>query len=345
MKRGKPEKYIGLAEEIRQLINSRKLKNNEPLPSERNLSQMFTCSHLTIRKALKLLEQEKLIYKESSKGNFVGSRPNNVGKSGLIGFIFPDDEIFYYKLFAELEKSFSEYSLHPVVHLTHNIKEKENRILEFFTEANANALIAVPNAKCIEEYRRLNIPTIFFDLNIAELNIPHIISDDYEGAVSAMKYLISMGHERIAHIGGTYERTSELRLKGYKDVMSLNGLEIRKDYIKCKEPSREWGYYATKELFQKQPPTAIFCGNDTLAAGALRYLSANGIKIPGDCSLIGFGNTAIAEDLALTSVSQHSQKIADAIRNNLRLLLNGENAPLETIISTTLAVRNSTSKC
>jgi len=343
MKRGKPEKYIALAETIRQYIKEERLKKNDPLASERKLSEMFSVNHLTLRKALRLLEQEKLIYKEPSRGNFVGSKPPLAGKNGIVGFIFPDDEAFYYKIFAELEKFFSETGLHPVVHITHNIKEKEEKILDFMVESGAEAIIAAPNPQCAGKYLNLKIPVLFFDLFIPGLDIPRIISDDYAGGEKITSHLVSLGHSRIACINGTYEHTSELRLKGYLDVLKKHDISVHDKYIKCKELSREWGYYAARELFaMKHPPTAIFCGNDTVAAGVFRYLSSKGVNVPGGCSLCGFGNTEVAEDLDLTSASQHTPKIAEAIRNNLQIIMRGEAPPAETIINTTLIVRSST---
>ena len=94
----------------------------------------------------------------------------------------------------------------------------------------------------------------------------------------------------------------------------------------------------------KHPPTAILCGNDTIAAGAFRFLASKGIRVPEDCSLCGFGNTTVAEDLDLTSVSQHTPKIAEAIRNNLQIIMRGETPSAETIINTTLIVRRSTDR-
>ena len=119
MRRGKPEKYIGLAGEIRSFIKEQNLKTGEALPSERKLAELYVCNHLTIRKALRLLENEKLIHKIPSKGNFVGHRSTASPTKGLLGFIFPDDEIFYYKIFSALENKFSELNLHPIVNLTH----------------------------------------------------------------------------------------------------------------------------------------------------------------------------------------------------------------------------------
>ncbi len=342
MGRGKPEKYIALAEAIRKLAEERQLKRGEALPPERQLAQLFDCSHLTVRKALHVLEQDNLIHKQPSRGNYLGPRPDGGGKSGIVGFIFPDDETYYYKLFAELEAGFSAMNLHPVVHITGSATAKEIAILDFLSGIPAAALIAVPNPACRERYRRLRLPAIFFDLGIDEVAIPQVISDDASGARAAVEYLYSIGHRRIAHIGGTYDRTSELRRLGYEEVLARHGIQMPPWYIKRQTPSREWGYYAARELLSSdEPPTAIFCGNDTIAAGVVRYCSTYGHAIPEACSVIGFGNTAIAEDLNLSSVSQHSDKIAAALVENLRMLLAGNRPPARTLVPTALVLRGS----
>jgi GntR family transcriptional regulator len=96
MKRGKPEKFSNLAEDIRQLIYKEQLKQNETLPSERKLAEIFSVNHLTVRKALKLLEQQGIIYKVPSRGNFVGTKPVVSRTNSLIGLLLPEKEIFFF---------------------------------------------------------------------------------------------------------------------------------------------------------------------------------------------------------------------------------------------------------
>ena len=343
MNRGKPEKYLALAETIRSYIQEQKLKKNDPLPPERRLAELFDVNHLTLRKALRLLEQEKRIYKEPSRGNFVGTKPNSGKNNQLVGLIFPDHEMFYYNIFAELEERLSSAGLHLVVHLTHNSRKKEEDILEFMQEQEFAALLAVPNPACAEKYAQLSLPLICFDIFLPGSAVPHVVSDDYEGAVMATRHLLALGHTAIAHIGSMYDRTAELRHNGLIDTLQKHGIELPASYLKAKEPTRQWGYAAASELFAlPNPPTAIFCGNDTIAAGVRRYCYEHQITIPAQCSLVGFGDTSIAEDLDLTSVSQHTDKIAMALWNLLRLKLNGDETTQETVIPTSLILRNST---
>ncbi len=343
MNRGKPEKYIALAEEIRRMIHDEKMKPETLLPSERTLAARFEVNHLTLRKALRLLEQEKLIYKIPSIGNYVGSRPYGGKGKKLIGFMFPDHEIFFYNILAELEGRLSSADLHPVIQMTNSIRRKEEDFLKFCMEEEIAALIAVPNSECQALYRELPFPVIFFDIFLQGLPIPYVISDDYAGSAKATQHLLNQGHRRIAHIGSMHERTSEMRARGYLDTMRRAGVEPAPEYLKRKEPTRQWGFYAAQELFLlPEPPTAVTCGNDTIAAGVIRALAQLGLRIPDDCAVTGFGNTDVAEDLDLTSVSQQTSQIALALWNLLRMQLAGRKTPPEITINTTLQVRAST---
>ncbi len=342
MSRGKPEKYLAVAESIRRHIADNKLKRNDPLPPERQLAELFEVNHLTVRKALRLLEQEKLIHKVPSRGSFVGARPGSGKGRQLVGLLFPDDELFYYNIMASLEERLCAAGLHLVLHLTRNSRKKEEELLDFFEEQEFAAVLAVPNPACAARYARFSPPLICFDVCLPDSTAPHVVSDDYEGAVKAAKHLLHFGHTAIACVGSRYDRTAELRRQGVLDTLKQHGIELPAAYLKSQEPSRRRGYLAAAELFAlPQPPTAIFCGNDTIAAGVNRYCLEHKIAVPGQCSLIGFGDTAVAEDLDLTSVDQHADRIAEALWNLLRRKLDGEEVPPETLIPTSLVVRGS----
>ena len=343
MPRGKPEKYLDIAAGLVGLISKNKIRKGQLLPSERKLAQEFNCNHLTIRKALRKLEQNKLIYKVASVGNFVGPEPTKKNASGLVGIIFPDDDIYYYRLLIQLERIFKRLNLYPIVKLTNRIATEEDEVIEFFQTQAVQAVIAVPNDLCAKRYAQLHCPVIFFDLFPADSAIPHVISDDFSGAISAVEYLYSVGCRRIAYIGSVVDPSSCNRFNGYQTVLERHGIAVQKEYVRNRVLNREWGFQVARELLDLAvPPDAFFCGNDTAAAGVVRYCISTGRKIPGELSVIGFGDTEIAEDLFLTSISQHTDKLAAAISENLIQLLAGHEIPQEIVIPTTLVVRNST---
>ena len=345
MNRGKPRIFPLLANKILHDARTAGLHSGDKLPSEREMAVRYECSHLTVRKALKQLSAQGIVHPVPGHGTFLG-KPLTGNASGVrsdrIGFIFPDDEIFYYRIFAEVERMAASNGLHPVVHLTGGSVRKENELLDYFDHSGIQALIAVPNRMCAERYRMLKIPALFFDMKLSELPVPQIISDDYSGALNAAEQLIRLGHTRIAHIGSEYDYTGEQRLNGFLSAFRKHGLTCRRQLIKMRYPSREWGYHAVRELFElKLPPSAVFCANDTIAAGVFQFCADRGIAIPEKLSVIGFGNTPTAEYLNLNSVSQNAGKISEAICSNLQKLLHHQAIPPLTVIPTTYIVRKS----
>lgn len=343
MPRGKPEKYQDIAERILELIESQKLSRGRALPPERKLSQEFDCSQLTVRKALRKLEQHNLIHKVASVGNFVGPTPVKLNMPQLVGVVFPDDDLFYYRLLVRLEQVFERLNLLPVVRLTNRITAREDATIDFFRTIGVRAVVAVPSRLCAKRYEQFRCPVIFFDQVPPESPIPHVVSDDFFGAISAMEYLLSIGHNRIAYIGSTLDPSSFNRFEGYRTALERVKIPLQKEYVRNQTLSREWGFQTARELLNLPvPPTAVFCGNDTAAAGVIRYCSSAGISVPDTLCVVGFGDTEIAEDLFLTSVSQRSEKLADTIAENLHILLRGGEIPRKTVIHTSLIVRNTT---
>lgn len=344
MPRGKPIKFHSLAEAMREYIRTNHLENGDSLPSAREWSKLLGANHLTIRKALHLLESEGAIHTIPSRGSFVGPAHSPLPRTGLLGFVFPDEEFFFYEILTDLERKVEPLGMHPLVHVTHQSEATEARVIEYFKTIPMVAVIAAPNVQSAQLYHELRCPVVFFDTLLEGISIPQVTTDDTAGAQRATEHLTQLGHRHIAHIGGLGEPTSHLRLQGYLNALTKHDMPIEPRLIRRRNYSREWGYEATKLLFQesKTPPTALFCGNDTLAVGALRCLKDLNIPCPQKVSVVGFGDTEIAADLDLTTVEQPRSLIVDAILQNLRALLNRDIPTPVTSIATRPILRGTT---
>jgi len=342
MTRGKPGRYLALAEQIRRLVSERGLAEGARLPSEKALAREFGANHLTIRKALRVLAHEGLIHTIPSSGNYVGRQPVGRKRTGLIGVLFPAPDMFFFEIISELEQRLHTHGFHLIAHITHGSPDKEADVLGYFVEAGVEGILSAPNEACGAAYAGLALPTVFFDTLIPNLGIPYVVTDDFGGASSAVQHLAGLGHRRIAHIGGS-DSTSEPRHAAYREVLARAGLPYSDTQVKRKSYDRQWGYYATAELLAGgNPPTALFCGSDTIAAGALRRLSAAGIACPGQVSVVGFANTPVGKDLDLTTVDQPCAAIAQAAWAALRNVMSGKRVALETRLATELIVRRTT---
>jgi LacI family transcriptional regulator len=125
----------------------------------------------------------------------------------------------------------------------------------------------------------------------------HLVqSNDREAVAQAVEYLISLGHTRIGLIAGPDGfRSAQERRQGFLDAMQRNGLKCAPELMAKGSYTFETGRAAAERLLEAHVrPTAIFCSNDEMAAGALHAARQRDIDVPERLSLVGFDDTAIA---------------------------------------------------
>jgi DNA-binding LacI/PurR family transcriptional regulator len=139
---------------------------------------------------------------------------------------------------------------------------------------------------------------VYAGVNSIGNDLDEVLCDGYSGALSAVRYLISLGHKKIGYIGSTqqkYQVFNEHRYQGYLDAMTQAGLKVNEDYVVDTFLTSSDGYNSMLELVRgKAIPTAIFCGNDTVALGVMKALNECVISVPDDISVMGFDNIEMA---------------------------------------------------
>jgi LacI family transcriptional regulator len=133
-----------------------------------------------------------------------------------------------------------------------------------------------------------------------------VVTHDREGAAEAAEYLQSLGHRDIALITGPGSyRSAHERTSGFVDALAKGGITLPKARIVEAGYTFESGVAAAENLLAgKHRPTAIFCGNDEMAAGVYKVALRAGITIPQQLSVVGFDDSPLASRLwpALSSV-------------------------------------------
>jgi DNA-binding LacI/PurR family transcriptional regulator len=127
--------------------------------------------------------------------------------------------------------------------------------------------------------------------------ITHVDNDNYKASKEVTEYLIGLGHERIAFVGGSLNLVVTVdRLLGYEKALRNSKIDYRDEYIVQEEFLEKGGQVAVKELLALSvPPTALVVTDDIMALGVLNTLSEMGISVPGDISVVGFNNSMYAE--------------------------------------------------
>ena len=157
-----------------------------------------------------------------------------------------------------------------------------------------------------------------------------VITHDRDGAAEAADYLLSLGHTDVALITGpvAYRSTLE-RTTGFVEALRKRGIELPDERIVEAGYTFESGLAAAEKLLLgERRPTAIFTGNDEMAAGVYKVALRVGISIPRELSVIGYDDSSLASRLspALTSVRRNTR---DTGRTAAAMLIQPEShAPL-----------------
>jgi DNA-binding LacI/PurR family transcriptional regulator/GAF domain-containing protein len=162
-------------------------------------------------------------------------------------------------------------------------------------------------------------------------------ADDRAGAAAVADLLVELGHRRIGVIAGPpTTSTGRDRLGGFLDRLGRHGITVGSGGIHTGPFTVENGRRGLVELLAAGPamPTAVFCGDDVIALGALEAAARYGVAVPDDLAVVGFGGTpsACREPLALTTVDVDLAAMARTAAGMLVERLAGTTAPPRTVV-------------
>lgn len=198
------------------------------------------------------------------------------------------EDPFFTKLTSVIEREAFKHGY--ILHYTFSAVDLDSPILQStFAASPAEALIALGrfDAALYRRLRKHFKRIVYVGLNRLDVKCDQVICDGHKAAQAAVEYLYSLGHRRIGYVG-----CQEARLHGYLDTLRRLELAISDAFISDDaELSMEGGYQGMLRLLDKQSDiTAVFCGNDVTAIGALRACKDRGLKLPRDLSIIGVNN-------------------------------------------------------
>lgn len=181
----------------------------------------------------------------------------------------------------------------------------------------------------VGDFEKIDAPSVLITNDASSLqfqNLSSVSTDDSEAARCAMDTLISLGHRRIAIIGGDRKcsDTSRLRYEGCQRSFREHGIEFdpERDYQGVRYSYQD-GYQATKDLLAAGSEfTAIFAIADVMAIGAIRALREKGLRVPEDVSVMGVDGLPLGNYL-VPQLSTISQSVHEMARRGVEILLDG----------------------
>ena len=133
---------------------------------------------------------------------------------------------------------------------------------------------------------------------------PSVWIDEFAAAKEATEYLLTLGHKTVHHLAIPNWSGTTPRMEGWRAALEEAGIPAPE--VLQGGWGSEWGYEAGCQLAKDPSVTAVLCGNDDIALGAMRAMHERGLGVPADVSIIGFDDIPFARFFspALTTVRQ-----------------------------------------
>ncbi len=223
-----------------------------------------------------------------------------------VGFLIKEiDNPYYADIIAGAEEYLRERGYLLLTATSEGDYAMEQRIIDLFRGQEMVGLIVTPvldaqaDVSHIFELKRRSIPFVLLE-EIRGLQANLVDVDNVQGAQRAVRHLIELGHQRIAHFAGPeYSLHSTQRIGGVRAAYSESSLIFSDSVIVSAGASLEDGYRTGLAYFgslsAEERPTAITCYNDLVALGVCRALTELGIRIPDDVSVIGYDDLPLLD--------------------------------------------------
>lgn len=316
---------------IRQIIKPGKI-----LPSERQLTEQFKVSRITIRRAIAELRREGLVYCIPGKGTFAreaGPRPTSRMLAVLSLFDVYQDH-FAGEVFSAMQTEAHRLGFHLTfgkLDRDDHSRQMMERLAKTHGVDGYLVLGGVPD-DLLAMLRRYQLPMVLIDHALRDNTVSAVLSDNLGGADEMTRYLISQGHRRIAHLTKPVPSISfSLRQAGWEKALKDSGIT----------PSRSWVWDLTsihdpsgedlRQRLAQEKPTAIFCANDSLALHLMWLMKVLNLTAPADLSVAGFDDMYLAKFVGLTTMRVPAREMGQTAIRHLAGLVQGEKLELKRI--------------
>lgn len=232
-------------------------------------------------------------------------------------------------------------------------EENEKELIRLFQEKRTDGVILNGpwrDASIVSMMKRIRLPFVITWQEIPDKDVSYVAFDNFKSAYQVVEYLINLGHRSIGMIAGKFSVSQRARMRwlGYRKCLKDYGLVYDSKLVVQKAYTFREGKEAMANLLMlSKPPSAIFCGNDILAIGAIAGAKEKNLKIPWDISIVGFDDMEVSAycDPPLTTIAVPAYEMGQMAAKVLIENLSGENkSPRQFVLETKLMIRGSAAR-
>ena len=294
-------------------------------------------------KVQKILEQTNFVANAVARGLVVNSMKT-------IGVLTVDiRDLYFSNIIYTIERQFTDLGYNVILSNTGGELGEKKKYLLVMLEKQVDGLILVGSVfkersgnKHILEASK-NVPVILVNSFLEGDNIYSVLCDDAYGVKEAVNYLVNQGRKDIYYFTDTKSASGLAKLEGFVLGMKENGLnetniiEVSRDL--------EGGIKGSEQLVaDNRKVSAVICGEDLIAIGAMKAFTGLGRKIPDDVGFIGYNNSILAQTATptLTSVDNMAAAMARQAVELLVDTLQHKQVSKKIVLTPSLVVREST---
>ncbi|MGN6555044.1 MAG: LacI family DNA-binding transcriptional regulator [Verrucomicrobiota bacterium] len=327
----------------------------------KDIAERASVSVMTVSKALRdepdVSAATKVRIKQMAKE--MGYVPDSTAQglrtrtTKLFGLVIPSTtDPIYASMISAVEERTQELGYDVMLMHTLNSVEREELCVRRLLSRRMDGLFIAPvyrmepESRVYQELLARRTPTVLLGPSAKFCSqFPCVQADDVLGSYSATQHLLSLGHKRIAYFAGPLAAPwAQERYEGYRRALREAGLDVDDRLIFQAGSTIEDGVKAALQMLNEScHATAIQAANDLVAVGCADALLNQGIRIPQNLSVIGFGNILTSQffRVPLSTVSQPKFRLGIAAVESMMQIIRGQ--PVESKrLAAELVIRSST---
>lgn len=275
--------------------------------------------------------------------------------AGLVGLVVPELTNPIFPAFAQvIQTALARHGFTPVLATQTPGGVTEGEYIDMLLERGVSGMVFVSGSHADSladhgRYRQLTtrrLPIVLVNGYADDVEAPCVSCDDIAASELAVAHLQALGHSRIGLAIGPERFVPAIRkIAGFRQAMScvVAGADVEQ-LIERSLFTVEGGQAAAQRLLERGC-TAVVCGSDLMALGAVRAARAAGLSVPDDVSVVGYDDSPLVAftDPPLTTLRQSVQAMSEAAVRALVDEISGQPAPrAEYVFRPELVVRGST---
>lgn len=320
-------KYKTIKKFLLNQIKSNKFKQDEKLPSEKELMNRFSVSRITVRKALDELAVEGYIYRLQGIGAFVKRSIAKIDNSSkLIGvLVTPISDFLSVGILKGIEKNLDRLGYHPVVQFsTGDVNDEANK-LKKLKKLGVQGFIIMPHEtllgnNVIRNLTKSEVPIVFVDRTIDGLEGYSVESDNKKGGYDLTTHLVKKhGCRKIAFV--TWEGLNVSSVRN-RYMGALQSAKQNNAQVELVVSSKGRLQELTTKLVAYD---AVFACTDLIAVELAVNLEVAGVKVPDDLKIVGFDDRPFSRLAypSLTTARQFPERIGEKASSILVSIIKG----------------------